>query len=281
MKIEMSLWSDYVSILRRHLIACGFRMTGAEKDEAIVIGFLNWQKRQVHPASRKIHLSKTFQCPSQFVEPMAIIKKVIEEGLDMTPYLSKKIEDFDYSDQMLNDWGIHHMHLGESLEASGFVKRTGPLLFVRFTETDAYFVNVLSHGAWTKQEIVKTIHDNWPSLIAQYKLKDVISLRFRPTDDDVATLRGAHINTMLQLDDGVVYAPIGMGSMSDGTATDVMMHLITTRKNLREAEKAVRQEVMNKPSTFSGREKLKFLLELNGANAHAVEKNSRIAYKLW
>jgi len=281
MEIEINLWNDYVSTLRNHLVECGFHLTDAENDDAIVIGFLNWQKRKVRPVPRKVHLSREFQCPPEFERPMADIQKIIEDGQDITPYLSKKISNFDYSDLMLNDWGIHHMHLGETLDSSGFINRTGQLLFVRFTETDAYFVYVFAHDAWSKQEIVTIIHKNWPNLIEQYKVKNVVGLSFRPTDEDVATLREGKINTMLQLDDGTIYAPIGMGSMLDGTAVDVKKRLMTTRTTLRNAEEAVRQEAMSNPASFSGCKKLKFVLELNEASAHAIEEYSRVAYKLW
>lgn len=281
MEIEINLWNDYIAILRTHLAASNFYLTGTETDDDIFIAFFNWKKRKVDPIPRKVHLSQEFQCPAEFNRPFTDIKSKIELGQDITPYLSKKIGELDYSDQMLNDWGIHHMHLGEILKPSGFVNRTGPLLFVRFTERDAYFVNIFAHGAWSKQEIVTTIHKNWSNIIEHYKLKDVVKLRFPPTDDDIAALRGAHINTMVQLDDGTVYSPIGMGLTLDGTAIDVVVSLNETKRTLRKAETKVQQEAKSKPATFAGLEKLRFILKLNGTTAYAVEEHSREPYKLW
>jgi hypothetical protein len=44
---------------------------------------------------------------------------------------------------MLNDWGIHHLHLGTKISKNtGFVERTGPLLFVKFEKNVAYFIGV-------------------------------------------------------------------------------------------------------------------------------------------
>ena len=67
----------------------------------------------------------------------------------MYAHLSRKIVDLDYDDDLLNDWDIYHLHLGTNLHIDGFVKRTGPMLFVRFNEQNAYFKNVMGHGSWT------------------------------------------------------------------------------------------------------------------------------------
>ena len=36
-------------------------------------------------------------------------------------------------DLLLNNWGVHHLHISSIVEPDGFVKRDGPLLFVSFT----------------------------------------------------------------------------------------------------------------------------------------------------
>ena len=55
----------------------------------------------------------------------------IRKGEDLT-HLSKRITDLDYNDALLNDCGIHHLHLGIDVDDSGFDTRIGPLLFVHF-----------------------------------------------------------------------------------------------------------------------------------------------------
>lgn len=54
-------------------------------------------------------------------------------------------------------------------EPNGFVNRTGPVLFARFDEQNAYLINVWSHGNWTNQDMIRIIHNNWPESIEDLK----------------------------------------------------------------------------------------------------------------
>lgn len=51
-------------------------------------------------------------CPSELQFGLDLVMTNIEQGVDLGPYLSKKIADLDYDDDLLNDWGVHHLHLG-------------------------------------------------------------------------------------------------------------------------------------------------------------------------
>jgi hypothetical protein len=281
MEIKINLWNDYIALLRNNLNSSSFVITGKMSDEDVFISFFNWQKRKVQPVSRKIYKSRKFNCPAQFSNVLINIIDCITTGKDITPYLSKAITRLNCSDSMLNDWGIHHLHLGDDTDGTGFIERTDPLLFVKFTDKAAYLVNIYPHGAWTKQDIVEIIHNDWPEIIASYKVENVIGLAFTPNDEDVKALRESNINTMLQLKDGTVYTPIGLGYMSDGTAMDVMLKLTNTRRILSKAEDEVKKDVSQNPVRFAGKDILKFHLELNSDSAHAVEENTRTAYKLW
>jgi hypothetical protein len=281
MEIKINLWNDYIALLRNNLNSSGFVVTGKISDENIFISFFNWQKRKIQAVRRKIYKSREFNCPAQFSNALKNIIDCITTGGDITPYLSKCLRRLDYSDPMLNDWGVHHLHLGDNIDVIGFIERTGPLLFVKFTADSAYLVNIYSHNAWAKLDIVEIIHSNWPEIIAPYKVENVIDLAFTPNDENVKALRKTNINTMLQLKDGTVYAPIGRGYMSNGTATDVMQELTNTRRILRKAEDEVKKDVRQNQVQFADEDILKFHLEFNGESAHAVEENTRIAYKLW
>jgi hypothetical protein len=91
-----------------------------------------------------------------------LVGSKIELGIDLRPHISRKIVDLHFDDDLLNEWDIHHLHLGTTLDANGFVKRTGPVLFVRFDRQNAYFINVLGHGSWTNQDMIRIIHRKWP-----------------------------------------------------------------------------------------------------------------------
>ncbi|MER2058058.1 MAG: hypothetical protein ABTA16_04495 [Niallia sp.] len=142
--------------------------------------------------------------------------------MNLGPFFSKRIVDLDYDDDLLNDWGIHHLHLGTTLESNGFVNRTGPVLFARFDEQNTYLINVWSHGNWTNQDMICIIHNNWPESIEDYRLKEVTGLDQSVTDRDIQIARKAHSMLFIEPEPGVIYVPPGMGLTSAGTGIEVI-----------------------------------------------------------
>lgn len=279
MLVEMNLWNDYIALLRNDLNNSGFS-TAAMSDEEVFIGFFNWQKRKVRVAKRGIHKSKQFVCPAEFRGVLGRISKRIAAGKDVTPYLSKDIRKLGCQDMMLNDWGIHHLHLGDKIDKRGFIARTDALLFVKFTAHAAYFVNIYQHGDWNSQDIVQVIHSNWPKLIVRHRIH-VDGLSHIASNEDIKALRKAHINTLLQLKDGTVYAPIGGGYASDGTSNDIALGLVQTRRRLRTAENEIRKDINQNPARFAGTVTMRFRGEFNGVSFRAIDETNRFAYKIW
>ncbi|MDF1496153.1 hypothetical protein [Caproiciproducens sp. CPB-2] len=99
-------------------------------------------------------------------------------------------------------------------------------LFVYFTDTTAYFLQVYRHQKkhlFASQDLVRILHDNWPELISNRKLNDVLSLYpHAPSDEEYDCLRKAHVLTMVEVKPGTVYFPLGGGYASDGSSTDAV-----------------------------------------------------------
>ena len=81
-----------------------------------------------------------------------------------------------FNDALLNDWGIHHVHLGTTIDSDGFVTRTEPVLFARFDSANAYLIDVLPHGSWSLQRLVKDLYDNWSASIKHFRINGVLGL---------------------------------------------------------------------------------------------------------
>ena len=172
---------------------------------------------------RHILKSKNFSCIPEHRNALAEIEQLILDGGDISPYLSRKITKFNYNDFLLNDWGIHHLHLGTELEQDGFINRTGPLLYCRFARDCVYFIDILPHGNWTSQTLITTIHDNWPELLAPFRANGVIGTETRLSDEEIKVLRKKKINYLISMDDGTTYLSPGGGNTSAGTNVfDVM-----------------------------------------------------------
>ena len=232
--IDIDLRRDLVGIYRDELIRLGYEVCSLDDDTELIRAYFGVCRRLVLPKPRRVLKSINFKCPAKHREALSRIERIVHDGGDLTPYLSTKIKSLDYNDGLLNDWGIHHLHLGERTEPNGFVTRTGPLLYCRFEGKLAYFIAVLRHGSWAKQVLVNTIHENWPDLIDRYRARGVIGVSGdRLSDEDIATLRTANVGYLLELDDGTIYLPIGGGTVSSG---ENVRDIIQADKRLKWAE---------------------------------------------
>lgn len=243
LSIELDFYGDWISILRRELAAMGHPTSPNDSPQEISLRYFNLIRRMIWPTPRAVYVSKEFSCPQEHAAGVELIKHKIVSGESLAPHLSNTIRSTpDYDDLLLNDWGIHHLHLGTTLDTSGLVaKRTGPLLFVRVTDTAVYLINVFAHDAWTQKQIIEILHANWPDSIKQFSCPG-ISSAFSPSDSDRARFRKAGLTVLCQLADGTVYVPIGGGYMSTGLSMRVLMESDRYARWVHSFEKYVREQ---------------------------------------
>lgn len=150
--------------------------------------------------------------------------KSAAKGLDLRPHQSKALLRANYDDAMLNDWRIHHFHLGIRPDAndSAFVERTGPVLFAYVTENELYAIDVMKHDDWARQRLLEITHRNWPQLIQHYRTPSGVRLAMVPTDQDIKNLRRGHDQSATQID-GIAYYPLGGGYVTSGESLQVVL----------------------------------------------------------
>lgn len=119
----------------------------------LIIIYLCWRLRhvQARPRTIKGH-SRLWFHPSylRMRENVARFLQMVNEGRDLTPYLSLKAqtdgfvldgsalsEDWEHKDFLLNVMGLHHFHLGTRLEPKGHIARTNHVLFA-FVAPDTF-----------------------------------------------------------------------------------------------------------------------------------------------
>jgi hypothetical protein len=122
----------------------------------LLVLYLNWRERLITAAPRQVLRSPAFDANPIVHERSAAIAQIvddIEQGRDLTRYLSRGVTiGFDlpqvqatknlnkqrHLDLMLNDWGVHHLHISTEIDPDGFVNRgkqketDEPLLFAVF-----------------------------------------------------------------------------------------------------------------------------------------------------
>jgi hypothetical protein len=88
-----------------------------------------------------------------------------------------------YEDQLLNDWGIIHFHLGLR-DAQGNVPRTGVVLFAFVRGDVVHCIGFFDHRSWSKIEVLEILQRNWPHAVEHARVKGVTGLDV--TDEDRA-----------------------------------------------------------------------------------------------
>lgn len=282
--IKIDLVRDWRAFLHNELSVAGYSDLPSA-DEEIDFMYFNLLKRMIESSPREVLKSSDFKCPSELENVLIEIEKKTEHGEDLTPYLSRKLKSKSYNDLLLNDWGIHHLHLGKVYESDGYVSRSGPLLFARFDHDRAYFINVIPHDSWALQDIVRTLHENWPESISQFRIKGVTRLNRSISDSDVAALRKGHITSVVEITEGIVYAPIGGGISTSGLSIEVVKQADIARETLRTMEKWVKENISKIVDAAAEQNiffltQLEFGLEVTGGIAYAVEINTMLAVKL-
>ena len=137
--------------------------------------FLNWKSRLVHPHPRQVNVADGFdRLPAVRANRAAVdaLLGSLARGEEVTGHLSRDVmqgycvhppgwvdgPDFDL---MLNEWGIHHLHLDGS-PGTGFKPRTRDVLYAILGRAAAYVLAVAPHGAWTSRELIAAAQRTWP-----------------------------------------------------------------------------------------------------------------------
>ena len=185
-----------------------------DDDHASLVLYHKMLRYTIAPRPRKVLKAVGFKCPPRHALGVAQLEQAIRRGNHLSPYRSKSIADLTESDGLLDYWGIHHLHLGTTQRKDGFIARTKELLFCFVDDTFAYFIKVAAHNSspWAKQELIETIHLNWPTAIEPFRLHNVVAVSPEFDDADLKALRQANLVSLLTMQDGTVYREPCLGN---------------------------------------------------------------------
>lgn len=211
--------------------------------------YANWRRRYVDPMPRKIHTSSAFRTSAYQNSPgirtdiPALVAK-IERGDDVRPHLSarvttgfervdpakpKKVTARRDMDMLLNDWGVHHLHLSSASGPNGFTKRGPIVLLGAFTNTDAYLIDLVEHGRWSDDNIVRIMAREWPDAGLIYQAHGMMADSASPTTEERAALRSVGMQAMVNIGPDVYF---GGGFASNGIASLAMGEAMHTFRKL-------------------------------------------------
>jgi hypothetical protein len=208
----------------------------------LLVVYHNWMSRLIKPQPRQVRKSNAFRqnpLTAARANELAQIIDDIESGRDLRKYLSRGVKvaasipgkpfgkrrDLDL---MLNAQGTHHLHISTQVEADGYVSRPKqgtapePLLFAVFQQQTAYLIDIMKHGDWTRDHVLKVLATEWPDEGLIHEVKGgkgfkVIGPRHNYTEDERGLLQMNGINTPVQIGHNVFMPAGGMTSAAGTT----------------------------------------------------------------
>lgn len=284
MDIEINFLNDWAEYQRGEIIAAGYTIDVDDSPTDLSYKFFNILKRNVTTTPRTVHESSTLVCPNEHQSAYDALKIKFSRGDDVTPHLSKSILDKNYEDALLNDWGIHHFHLGENVDGR-FVERTSLLLFALVKNSDVYCIDIKEHGTWSDQSLIRILHDEWSDIISNHRLEGVLGVSHPPSNDTIAEFRRHGVQSVVEVD-GVFYGPIGGGYTSARTSLRSNMQVMKYGKIIRDIEKDVKENSdmyvkKIKEFGFSLGDKPIFKLIVDDYGIYVVEMVTRAAFLMY
>lgn len=176
--------------------------------EDLPIHYFNVLQRRIPSRPRQLLVSDTFVYPPGHAADWDEICRIVTKGEDLVPYLSKLIDLPERTDSMLNEWGVYHLHFRAR------PARTGPLVYARITDAKFFAIGVFDHKGWCADEVVETLHRNWPEEIDRWKILGMTATDITPSERKV--LRSKNWNSFFLTKDGTSYGGIGGGMMASG-----------------------------------------------------------------
>ena len=251
MAITINLVRDWESIqldeFQRFIVSWGFESETLERylnasqgtkewdllREVALMTWFNYLRRRIRARPRKIVPNPSLKCPSEVASGWFKLQQEIKRGDDLTPRLSRKIEEADCNDGMLNDWGIHHFHLGTAFDPKHprLVQGTGLVLFAIVDPYEIYPIDFGPHGSWGDRGLLEKAISSFPGRFESFCLKGFTDVAGLDLGENVVEMRKNRMNPVFRIGNKI-YIPPGMGVTTAGTSVVATMMLDHARRQL-------------------------------------------------
>lgn len=219
MRREIPFQKEFAELLGQRMTAAGLKAK-SNNPEDIIIQYISLVKRIITPRQRKMLLAKDFECPQELQNGLDIFSIKVGAGEDINPHQSTTMKHKGYTDLMLASWQIHHFHLGETLLPSGYIQRTGKILYAMVKEDVILALKIDEHGHWSDKELPDIAHDNWPELTSDWDVDATPEVDFG--SEEIGKLRKVGVNIITQRADGTSTFG-GYGVTTAGTSMEASL----------------------------------------------------------
>jgi hypothetical protein len=234
-QIIVDFFSDMARILAHQLSSWGHTVDPKADLREVATLFFNLKRRRIEPRQRNVHVARELTCPAHRQAGYDLVLEKARCGSDLNPHLSRSVAtDPGFNDMLMNDWRMHHLHLGTQLGANGLIDRTAELLFAIADTDDIYFVAIGEHGDWAARRLFDAAYENWPHLFAGRVLRGI---RVTPIPEaDYRELRDAGLFVVQTLSTGEAVFPLGGGSATSRLSVEVTTQVDQLSAELRAGE---------------------------------------------
>ena len=238
----ITAWGFESQVLERYLKASpGAKEWEDEREKAIMTWF-NYLHRRIPAQPRKLVPNPSLVCPAEVSQGWAMLQQEIKDGIDLTPRLSRKIENAEYNDGMLNDWGFNHFHLGTTFDPKHprLIQGTSFVLLAIVDPYEFYPIDFVQHGAWGDSAILEKAISAFPNRFEKFCLKGITDIASPFACENVDKMRKCGVNIFHKIGDKI-YAPPGMGVTTAATSVTATMMLDSDRRRFQKLENQIRK----------------------------------------
>ena len=233
MRREIPFQKEFAELLEQRMTAVGLKAKSSNPED-IIIQYITLVKRIIPLRPRKMLLAKGFDCPQEIQKGWDLFRTKVEAGDDINPHQSTTVKRKGYTDLMLSAWQIHHFHLGETLLPSGYIQRTGNILYAMVKDDVILALKIDEHDHWSDKDLLDIAHENWPELTSDWDVDATPEVNF--SSEEIGKFRKAGVNIIARRADGTSTLG-GYGVTSAGTSAEASLALIDITRMLEDAYK--------------------------------------------
>ena len=198
--------------------------------------------RVINPKPRKIHFPSTFECPDDYMKGLNVLIHKIINGENLLPHMSRNITNAKKKDDMLNDWGIQHLHLGENADPNKpyLIEGRNLVLYCYVDDLNVYALTIARHGLWANNHIFKILASNFPEVIEKFKMIGVkAGNSFSSKERSKLRKAGVSIPSIFNND---VYVSPGGGAVCSGDSLNAVTSLDKRMMHCYEYQRFIKNE---------------------------------------
>ena len=288
--INIDLKKDIKESFEKELVVFGHKTDKTWDFDRICIVYFNLRQRVIYPQKREVVVSKELSCRKLTPDQKLAIQEITNRSLageSLIPYQSRKlIKNLEFNDGLLNDWGIHHLHLGTKpcKKKPALIEGTKHLLYCFITDTKIYLLEVLAHKEdFADPKLFEILVSNWPNETKRYTLNEISPGR-NLGKKEIKELRESGVNGLVSIN-GVVYGPPGGGISTSGLSTRVRMdvdqfikHILDRENFIKQNPEIIRKEIRQARGNVP--KNLEFKLYPGKEGIRVKEINSNMVFRL-